>query len=173
MLKSDCDPASVHEISNKRYFSRGKRGSKVTLEVLFSKPQSGCGWAKLGHICDYVFPCQGFTTVRRKGKFQGKIKEGYTSETKCFLPKAESLAGQICQHVGFLWFCLVSKQMKVGHFQIQIFIRGEDRKKSGKKKEDRRERQYVLSRSQRKMINHPRAPRMDLMAALGTSYTLV
>lgn len=109
MLKSDCDPASVHEISNKRYFSRGKRGSKVTLEVLFSKPQGGCRWAKLGHICDYICPCQGITTVMRKGKFQGKIKEGYTSETKCFLLKAESLAGQICQHVGFLCFCLVSK----------------------------------------------------------------
>lgn len=95
MLKFNLDPANAHESSKEKVFPhRTEREQNVHLMFFIKNPKVVPGWVKLGHIGDYFCPCQGITTMMRKGKSKKKIK-------KYFLLMAENLADLICQHMGF------------------------------------------------------------------------
>ena len=86
----------------KRLFSQRTEKEQSALSIFFIQNLRVVpGWAKPGHIGDYFYPWQGIITVMRKASPRRKASKTI-SEIKYFLPKADSLADLICQHMGFL-----------------------------------------------------------------------
>lgn len=78
MLKFSLDPANTQESTKEKLFpQRTEREQSLPLIFFIQNPKVVPGWAKLGHIGDYFCPCQGITTMMRKGKSKEKIKKEY------------------------------------------------------------------------------------------------
>lgn len=77
MLKFDFDLGRAHESSKEKIFSqRTEKEQNAVLICFIQNPRVFPGCAKLGHMGKSFCPWQGTTTVMRKGKSRGNIREG-------------------------------------------------------------------------------------------------